>query len=145
MSNNLKSKLLGAAIILFGFALPIFITFTTYVTIDTATPEQITKITVNMLGILIVTALIFALIKWLKKRVRNKIDSGLKVSPYYVLFLNNTFGLILLVLFGWFIHVVKDEIAIFSKLLWVIVLCEIIAYGLKYWQTHFDILVSKET
>ena len=142
MTNNMKSKLTGIAILIFAFILPAFITFTTYATLET---ENSTKITVNFIGIIVILFLALGMFKWQKKRVRNKVDGGLKVSPYWVLFLNNTFGLVLLSLFTWFIFSIKSEIDVFSKLLIVIIVCEIVAYGLKYLQTHFDILVKEES
>lgn len=142
MSDNLKSKLTGLAIILFAFILPAFITFSTYATLSDRDSSK--EITVKFIGIIVIFFLFFGLMKWLKKRTRNKIDSGLKVSPYWVLFINNTFGLVLLSLFTWFIFAIKDEIKVFANLLIVIIVCELIAYGLKYLQTHFDILVKNE-
>jgi len=144
MSNTLKSKLTGIAILFFAFILPAFITFTTYATVDNVNSDT-TEITMNFIGIIIITSLFFGLIKWQKKRVRNKVDSGLKVSPYWILFLNNTFGLVLLVMFSWFIYTIKDDIVVFSNILIIIIVCELIAYGLKYLQTHFDILIKKES
>jgi hypothetical protein len=141
MTNKLKSKLLGAAIIVFMFGIPAFVTFTTYVTLETTTSE----VTASLIGIVVLGVLALVLIKWLKKRVRNKIDSGLIVSPYYILFLNNTFGLVLYVLFVWFIGAIRADIDVFYELLIIITICEIIAYGLKYWQTYYDILIKKES
>lgn len=143
MSNLVKSKLTGLSILFFAFIVPGFITFTTYASLESQ--EQSTEITVKLIGIVIILFLGIGILKWQKKRVRNKIDSGLKVSPYWILFLNNTFGLVLLSLFTWFIWAIKDEIQVFSKLLIVIIVCEVIAYGLKYLQTHFDILIKKES
>jgi len=140
MSNKLKSKITGVAIFLFAFVIPAFIVFTTYATVETVDK----KVTLNLIGIILIVSLLFGLIRWLKKRVDNKVKSGLKVSPYWVLFLNNTFGLVLLGMFTWFIFSIKDDIQIFSNLLIVIIICEIIAYGLKYLQTHYDILMTNE-
>lgn len=141
MSNKTKSFITGIAIIVFMFVLPAFITLTTYATIDS---PNATNITVNFIGIIIIFALTFSLFKWFKKRVRIKVDSGLHVSPYWILFINNTFGLVLLSLFTWFVWSIKDDVQVFANLLIVIIISELVAYGLKYLQTRFDILYKKE-
>jgi Ca2+/Na+ antiporter len=141
MSNSLKSKIIGIFIIVFAFGIPAFVTFSTYVTME----ETTQKMSANIIGVFLFTAIFTGLIRWLKKRARTKIDSNLHVSPYYMTFLNNTFSLILVGGFTWFIYTIQSEIDVFLKLMIVVVACEIVAYGLKFWQTHFDILIKKET
>jgi uncharacterized membrane protein len=135
MKNATKSKIVGAFVILFSFIAPVVVTLMVYTTLETTTSEM----TINTIGIVISVFLAFGLIKFVKKRIKQRQEMGFKVSPYIILASNNTFGIIGIILLTMFINAVKGEIQTLWVVLMVITLCEIVAYLLKYLQTYFDI------
>jgi len=135
MTNKNWSNLIGSIIVIFSFVIPVVLTLLTYASLETTT----TKTTINLLGLIILVTLSFALIKLIKKRIKQRQEMGFKVSPYIILASNNTFGIIGTILLLMFINAVKGEINTLYTVLMFITLSEVVAYFLKYLQTYFDI------
>lgn len=140
MTNKSWSQLFGAFVILFSFVIPLAVTLVTYVSLETTT----TKGTMSVIGVVIAVSLLFGLIKLGKKRIAQRKDMGFTVSPYIILALNNTFGLVGVILVAVFLNVVKGEIETLWTVMVIIALCETVAYILKFVQTHFDIKTLAE-
>lgn len=135
MTNKHWSQLFGFFVILFAIVIPLIIVLTTYVTLETTTKEM----TISVLGLVLLTAIFFGLMKLMKKRIKQRKEMGFKVSPYFILASNNTFGLVGVILFTAFLNAVKGEINTLWTVMVVITISEAIAYILKYVQVHFDI------
>ena len=141
MTNKTKSKILGITIVLFAVFIPLFVIFTYYVSLETTTSNM----TIGIIGIFLAVGVLFGAIKLIKKRIRFKKEAGLKVSPYVILLSDSLLGVIGVILFTLFLNSIQGSIDTLVYVMIIISVCEVVAFGLKFWQLHFDIKVLAET
>ncbi len=140
MTSKTWSTIFGWLVFLFLFLIPVAITVSVYTTLETTTSQG----TIRIIGILIIISLLFGAVRWGKKRIKERIEMGFKVSPYIIFAVNHTFGVIGLSLFTGFIYSVKGEIETLWTVLLFVTISEFIAYILGYIQIHFDKKVLEE-
>jgi hypothetical protein len=140
MTNETRSKLLGIAVLLFAIIVPLFIVFTYYVSLE----ETTSHMTIGIIGIFVVIGIFFGLVKLIKRRIKLKTELKLKVSPYVILLSHTLMGLIGIICFTIFLNVIKGEIVTLVTVMTIISTCEVVAFGLKFWQLRFDLKVVAE-
>jgi hypothetical protein len=141
MTNETRSKLLGIAVLIFAIFVPLFVVFTYYVTLETTTSDM----TLGIIGIFIAIGIFFGLVKLIKRRIKIKVELGLKVSPYVILLSHTLMGLVGIICFTLFLNAIQGEIDTLVYVMKIITLCEVVAFGLKFWQLHFDLKVVEDT
>lgn len=135
MTNKTKSKILGIVILLFVAIIPLFVIFTYYISLETTTSNM----KASVIGIFLAVGVLIAVVKLIKRRIRVKKEIGLKVSPYVILLSNSLLGVIGVILFTLFLKSIQGSIGTLVYVMFIISVCEVIAFGLKFWQLHFDI------
>ena len=135
MTDITKSKLLGIAVLVFAIVIPLFVVFTYYVTLETTTSTM----TLGIIGIFIAIVIFFGLVKLIKRRIKIKVELGLKVSPYVILLSHTLMGVIGIICFTLFLNAIQGEIDTLVYVMKIITVCEVVAFGFKFWQLHFDI------
>lgn len=100
--------------------------------------------TISIIGVFLGIGLLLALVKWLKRRIKNRKEMGFAVSPYTILVSNTIGGVVGIILFTWFLDTVKGEIETLFKTMLIWSVCAVIAFVLKFAQVHFDILDKQQ-
>lgn len=140
MTPKKWSNVFGALIVVIGFVIPLFFIFSMYMSLETTT----TKMALGIIGVFATVGIIFGLLKWLKKRIKIRQELGFKVSPYVIL-ASHTFGSVSgVIVFTWFLSVVKGEIDTLFRLMIIWSVCAFLAFILKFVQVHFDILDKQQ-
>lgn len=140
MTPKKWSRVFDLAILIIGFGIPLFFIFSFYVSLETTTPAM----TISIIGVFLGIGLLLALVKWLKRRIKNRKEMGFAVSPYTILVSNTIGGVVGIILFTWFLDTVKGEIETLFKTMLIWSVCAVIAFVLKFAQVHFDILDKQQ-
>lgn len=126
---------------MFAIFVPLFVIFTYYVSLETTTSTM----TISIIGIFLAVGVFFGFIKLLKRRIKIKEKMGFKVSPYLILISVSLMPVIGVILFTLFLKSIQGSIDTLVYVMKIISICEVIAFGLKFWQLHFDIKVLADT
>ena len=130
--------LLGALIVAIGYAIPLFFIFSMYVSLETTTSAM----SIQLVGVFASIFLVLGLLKWIKKRILIKRELGFTINPYVAILPHILPQLSGVLIFTWFLSVVKGEIQTLFNLMLIWSVCALIAFVLKLVQLHFDKLAN---
>jgi len=139
ISNKTSIAVLGVAHTGFAFAVPLAITFTTYFTVETAT-----AVSGRLLGVVIAIITAFAWAGSIKKKIKLRREQGFAPQPYSVLFANSVMPLTAIIGITTLLFKLQGEISELANVMAVISASEVVAFGMKNWQTHFEIKEMKQ-
>ena len=133
--------LLGALIVAIGYAIPLFFIFSMYVSLETTTSAM----SIQLVGVFASIFLVLGLLKWIKKRILIKRELGFTINPYVAILPHILPQLSGVLIFTWFLSVVKGEIQTLFNLMLIWSVCALLAFVLKLVQLHFDKLANTPT
>ena len=126
----------GVLVAVIGYVIPLFFIFSMYVSLETTTSEM----TMNIIGVFAMLGVVLGLVKLIKHRIKIRRELGFVVSPYVILLSYSMSAVSGIMLFTWFLSVVRGEIETLYHLMIIWSVCAVIAFVLKFVQLHFDIL-----
>jgi hypothetical protein len=135
MTNLKWSKTIGALIVIFSLGIPLFVVFMMYMSLD----ETTSNVSMNILGVFVSIGLLLAFVRLIKRRIKIKKETGLPVSKYLITLQYALPPFVSTVLVTWFLYAVKGEIETLYIVMFIIAICEGIAFALKFLQMYFDI------
>jgi len=138
MTPKKWSLLLGALIVAIGYAIPLFFIFSMYVSLETTTSAM----SMQLVGVFASIFLVLGLLKWIKKRILIKRELGFSINPYVAILPHILPQLSGVLIFTWFLSVVKGEIQTLFNLMLIWSVCALLAFILKLVQLHFDKLAN---
>ena len=133
MTTKTWLRIVNVFITIFQFIIPITVVSTTYFTIETSP-----KVAFNILGVVLLLSIVIGWVKYSKKRIIIRQQSGFTPSPYKVMVYAYLPSVV--VLFGiWrILSVVQTDIEELSKVVLIIFVCYLISFILKFFQTHLE-------
>ena len=133
MTTKTWLRIVNVFITIFQFIIPLTVVSTTYFTIETSP-----KVAFNILGVVLLLSIVIGWVKYSKKRIIIRQQSGFKPSPYKVMVYAYLPSVV--VLFGiWrILSVVQTDIEELSKVVLIIFVCYVISFILKFFQTHLE-------
>jgi hypothetical protein len=133
MTDNLKLKIISWLVILFRFGVPLFIITTTYISKDTSP-----KVTISVIGMVLLTILALSLLKYAKKRIVIRQQSGFKPSPYKVMVINYLPSTIILVAFTVLLRSIENDMKTLVNVMTVISISVLISFIISFAQVHYE-------
>lgn len=133
MTDNLKLKIISWLVILFRFGVPLFIITTTYISKDTSP-----KVTISVIGMVLLTILALSLLKYAKKRIVIRQQSGFKPSPYKVMVINYLPSTIVLVAFTILLRSIEDDMKTLVNVMTVISISVLISFIIAFAQVYYE-------
>lgn len=118
---------------IFQFILPLTVVLTTYFTVET-TP----KVAWNIIGVVLLLIIVISWVKYAKKRIIIRQQSGFKPSPYKVMIYAYTPSVVVLFAIWRILTVVQTDIQELSNVVLIIFVCYVISFILKFIQTHLE-------
>ena len=133
MTTKTWLRIVNAFVAIFQFIIPLTVVSTTYFTIETSP-----KVAFNIIGVVLLLVIVIGWVKYAKKRIIIRQQSGFKPSPYKVMVYAYLPSVV--VLFGiWrILSVVQTDIEELSKVVFIIFICYLISFVLKFIQTHLE-------
>lgn len=133
MTTKTWLRIVNAFVAIFQFIIPLTVVSTTYFTIETSP-----KVAFNIIGVVLLLVIVIGWVKYAKKRIIIRQQSGFKPSPYKVMVYAYLPSVV--VLFGiWrILSVVQTDIEELSKVVLIIFICYSISFVLKFIQTHLE-------
>lgn len=133
MTTKTWLRIVNAFVAIFQFIIPLTVVSTTYFTIETSP-----KVAFNIIGVVLLLVIVIGSVKYAKKRIIIRQQSGFKPSPYKVMVYAYLPSVV--VLFGiWrILSVVQTDIEELSKVVLIIFICYSISFVLKFIQTHLE-------
>ena len=133
MTTKTWLRIVNAFVAIFQFIIPLTVVSTTYFTIETSP-----KVAFNIIGVVLLLVIVIGWVKYAKKRIIIRQQSGFKPSPYKVMVYAYLPSVV--VLFGiWrILSVVQTDIEELSKVVLIIFICYLISFVLKFIQTHLE-------
>lgn len=133
MSTKVWLRIVNAFIIVFQFGIPIILVLTTYFTVET-TP----KVAWNIIGVMLLFVLVLSLVRYGKKRIIIRQQSGFKPSPYKVMVYAYLPPVVALFAFWRILAVAQTDIVELTNVILIIFICYVISFALKFVQTHLE-------
>lgn len=134
MSDTVKLKIVSYLVLLFRFFLPFVVIATTYITLETSP-----KVTIGVIGMLLLLILALSLLKYAKKRIVIRQQSGFKPSPYKVMVINYMPSTLIIIAFAGFLQIIQDDMEQLSNVMLVIAVSVAISFIISFWQVHYEI------
>ena len=133
MSTKVWLHIVNVFVIIFQFVLPIIVVLTTYFTIETSP-----KVAWNLIGVVLMLILVISLVRYGKKRIIIRQQSGFKPSPYKVMLYAYTPSLAVLFATWRILSVVQTDIKQLANVILIIFVCYSISFVFKFIQTHLE-------
>jgi hypothetical protein len=133
MTTKVWLHIVNAFVVIFQFVIPITVVLTTYFTVDTSP-----KVAFNIIGVVLMLILVISLVRYGKKRIIIRQQSGFKPSPYKVMFYAYTPSLAVLFATWRILTVVQTDIEELSNVILIIFICYSISFIFKFVQTHLE-------
>jgi hypothetical protein len=118
---------------IFQFVLPLTVVLTTYFTVET-TP----KVAFNIIGIVLLLIIVISWVRYGKKRIIIRQQSGFVPSPYKVMIYAYLPSVVILFSIWRILTVVQTDIQELSNVVLIIFVCYAISFILKFIQTHLE-------
>lgn len=118
---------------IFQFVLPLTVVLTTYFTVET-TP----KVAFNIIGIVLLLIIVISWVRYGKKRIIIRQQSGFVPSPYKVMVYAYLPSVVVLFAIWRILTVVQTDIQELSNVVLIIFVCYTISFILKFIQTHLE-------
>jgi hypothetical protein len=112
---------------------PLFIITTTYISKDTSP-----KVTISVIGMVLLTILALSLLKYAKKRIVIRQQSGFKPSPYKVMVINYLPSTIVLVAFTILLRSIEDDMKTLVNVMTVISISVLISFIIAFAQVYYE-------
>lgn len=118
---------------IFQFVLPLTVVLTTYFTVET-TP----KVAFNIIGVVLLLIIVISWVRYGKKRIIIRQQSGFVPSPYKVMVYAYLPSVVVLFAIWRILTVVQTDIQELSNVVLIIFVCYTISFILKFIQTHLE-------
>jgi len=118
---------------LFQFILPLTVVLTTYFTVET-TP----KVAWNIIGVVLLLIIVISWVRYGKKRIIIRQQSGFVPSPYKVMVYAYLPSVVVLFVIWRILKVVQTDIEELSNVVLIIFVCYAISFILKFFQTRLE-------
>jgi len=118
---------------LFQFILPLTVVLTTYFTVET-TP----KVAWNIIGVVLLLIIVISWVRYGKKRIIIRQQSGFVPSPYKVMVYAYLPSVVVLFAIWRILKVVQTDIEELSNVVLIIFVCYAISFILKFFQTRLE-------
>jgi len=134
ISTKTSIAALSVADTTLSFVVPLAVTFTTYFTVETAT-----QVAGRLIGVMIAIVTAFAWAGSIKKKIKTRREQGFAPKPYSVLFANSIMPLTAVVGITALLFKLEGDIHELANVMAVISTSEVVALGMKFWKTHYEI------
>lgn len=118
---------------IFQFVLPLTVVLTTYFTVETSP-----KVACNIIGVVLLLIIVISWVKYAKKRIIIRQQSGFVPSPYKVMVYAYLPTVVVLFAIWRILKVVQTDIEELSNVVLIIFVCYAISFVLKFIQTHLE-------
>lgn len=133
MSTKVWLRIVNGFVAIFQFIIPITVVLTTYFTIET-TP----KVAWNIIGVVLLLIIVIGWVRYAKKRIIIRQQSGFKPSPYKVMVYAYLPSVVVLFAIWRILAVVQTDIVELTSVVLIIFICYVISFILKFVQTHLE-------
>ncbi len=133
MTTKVWLHIVNVFVVIFQFVIPIVLVLTTYFTVET-TP----KVAWNVIGVTLLLILVIGLVRYGKKRIIIRQQSGFKPSPYKVMVYNYLPSVAVLFATWRILSVVQTDIEQLANVILIIFICFAISFILKFVQTYLE-------
>jgi hypothetical protein len=133
MTTKIWLRIVNTFVIIFQFVIPIVVVLTTYFTVETSP-----KVAWNIIGVVLLLVLVISLVRYGKKRIIIRQQSGFKPSPYKVMVYAYAPSVVVLFAIWRILSVVQTDIEELASVVLIIFICYAISFILKFVQTHLE-------
>lgn len=133
MTTKIWLRIVNTFVVIFQFVIPIAVVLTTYFTVETSP-----KVAWNIIGVVLLLVLVISLVRYGKKRIIIRQQSGFKPSPYKVMVYAYAPSVVVLFAIWRILSVVQTDIQELASVVLIIFICYAISFILKFVQTHLE-------
>jgi hypothetical protein len=133
MTTKIWLRIVNTFVVIFQFVIPIVVVLTTYFTVETSP-----KVAWNIIGVVLLLVLVISLVRYGKKRIIIRQQSGFKPSPYKVMVYAYAPSVVVLFAIWRILSVVQTDIEELASVVLIIFICYAISFILKFIQTHLE-------
>ena len=133
MTTKIWLRIVNTFVVIFQFVIPIVVVLTTYFTVETSP-----KVAWNIIGVVLLLVLVISLVRYGKKRIIIRQQSGFKPSPYKVMVYAYAPSVVVLFAIWRILSVVQTDIEELASVVLIIFICYAISFILKFVQTHLE-------